>query len=155
MAKLSDLGRLPPLTRGMTEGLIEGVCATPLVKTSKEGFEAMYEEKPKRVKFEYVKVEEPIFDVMEDYYSGRLFGDSLGEIKITTFAHLGACFDTGKAYRRVETEISERDEFIATAFNLDAEDVSAKAIGLVINPTSVELVGKMFDSGKFKLVEGK
>ena len=70
------------------------------------------EEKPKRVKVEYVKVEESIFDVMEDYYSGRLFGDSLGEIKITTFAHLGACFDTGKVYRRVETPIEWWEDLV-------------------------------------------
>ena len=100
------------------------------------------EEKPKRV--EYVKVEDSIFDLQSDFESGCLFGDSSGLVKVSSLAYLGACYDTGTIYCRIETEITERDEFINECIVHG---------DLIARDGAREVYGNLFDSGKFKLVE--
>jgi len=99
---------------------------------------------PKRMKVEYVKVEDSIFDLQHDLVDGKLFYQDTDDshYPINTERQLVYWFDLDGVYRKVETEIDERQEFIDTAIELI--DASKKSDGLL---------GAMFDSGKFKLAE--
>ncbi len=58
---------------------------------------------------------------------------------------IGECISDGELYRKVETEIDERQEFIDTACEtLDDDEGHAHYS---------KYFGQLFDSGKFKLVE--
>ena len=104
--------------------------------------------KPKhiKVKVEFVKVEDSIFDLQHDLVDGKLFYQDTDDshYPINTERQLVYWFDLDGVYRKVETEIDERQEFIDAAIELI--DASKKTDGLL---------GAMFDSGKFKLVEGE
>ena len=102
--------------------------------------------KPKRGKVEYVKVEDSIFDLQHDLVDGKLFYLDVDDnhYPINNESQLVYRFDLDGVYRKVETEIDERQEFIDAAIELI--DASKKTDGLL---------GAMFDSGKFKLVEGE
>ena len=103
-------------------------------------------EKPKRVKVEFVKVEDSIFDLQHDLVDGNLFYQDTDDshYPINTERQLVYWFDLAGVYRKVETEIDERQEFIDAAIELI--DASKKTDGLL---------GAMFDSGKFKLVDNQ
>ena len=94
---------------------------------------------PKRMKVEYVKVEDSIFDLQHDLVDGNLFyqGPNDSHYLINTERHLVYCFDSDCVYRKVETEIDERQEFIEAACK--------------VVPTTAEedikVMGKMFDAG--------
>ena len=102
--------------------------------------------KPKhvKVKVEYVKVEDSIFDLQHALVDGNLFYQDTDDshYPIKTERQLVYWFDLDGVYRKVETEIDERQAFIDAAIELI--DASKKADGLL---------GAMFDSGKFKLVD--
>jgi len=101
---------------------------------------------PKRMKVEYVKVEDSIFDLQHDLVDGKLVYLDVDDnhYPIDTESQLVNCFDSNSVYRKVETEIDERQEFIDAAIELI--DASKKTDGLL---------GAMFDSGKFKLVDNQ
>ena len=102
------------------------------------------EEKPKRVKVDYVKVEDSIFDLRPDFEAGELFvriGDNY-EVVLSAQC-LATSLAVGSCYRKVETEIDERQEFI---------DECMAHGGLRARDGAREVYGNIFDSGKFKLV---
>ena len=120
---------------------------------------AALEEKPKRVKVEYVQ-EKSFKEVLKCAIDGESFYsiDGKGEFKFDASRllfvnHNGADVDISHLtehcfYRKVETEteIDERQEFVDAALNaLDAN-------GDGITETMVKI---LFDSGKFKLVNDK
>jgi hypothetical protein len=110
--------------------------------------------KPKpRTKTEFVKVE---FNhaweaVKEHEESKNIFHcNESGEYEICGYDMyvIGECVRDGELYRKVETEIDERQEFIDSAIELlnkNSHDNEANHYK--------EWFGSMFDSGKFKLVE--
>lgn len=111
---------------------------------------AALEEKPKRVKVEYVKVDGSIEGIAKSVIDGDVFYsvDGLDEFEWEhcSFKRNGSTLSGLNGfdfYRRVETEIDERQEFIDAAFIIakecDTEEDS-------------EWMGKLYDSGKFKLV---
>lgn len=104
-------------------------------------------EKPKRMKVEYepVNTGDEIITYRNDIFFKHDSGDYIS-IENHTLRSVLNHMDNDNLFRRVENEIDERQEFIATALSLD---------GVNQHPISVELVGKMYDSGKFKLVEGE
>lgn len=65
-----------------------------------------------RTRTEYEKVTESIFDLRDEFERGELYGDDNGVTKIETLAHLGACCQAGNAFKKVEKEIDERQDFI-------------------------------------------
>ena len=95
--------------------------------------------KPKRIKVEYVKVEDSIFDLQHDLVDGNLFYQDTDDshYPINTERQLVYWFDLDGVYRKVETEIDERQEFIEAACK--------------VVPTTAEedikVMGKMFDAG--------
>ena len=107
---------------------------------------AALKDKPKRVKVEYVKVEESIFDLKGDFKRGELYcGHYGGYALISVDSYLADCYSQGEVYRRLETEISERDEFIEAVYK-------HAQLNDCINFTE-SMAGLLFDSGKFKLVD--
>lgn len=97
--------------------------------------------------YRYEKVTDSIFDLKEEFERGELYfawvGNSVGYEKITDEKMLLCRYEEKRILRRIE--VTERELFIdayASAFNthmLLVEDVA----------------GTLFDSGKFKLVNGK
>ena len=73
---------------------------------------AALEEKPKRVKVSYVKVEDSIFDLRPDFEDGELFQAMNNESYqvITGELKLAELLSYGLVCRKVETEIDWRDE---------------------------------------------
>ncbi|AUR84311.1 hypothetical protein NVP1054O_07 [Vibrio phage 1.054.O._10N.261.52.A1] len=106
--------------------------------------------KPKRVKVEYVKVEFSREWEAVKYYNevGELFvidccGNYTSVNDISGEWYEVVCKNYMDLYRRIETEITERDEFIemyAWATQDDKQNID-------------DIAGMLFDSGKFKLVE--
>ena len=82
---------------------------------------AALEEKPKRVKVEYVKVDRStsIFTLADDYHNGILVDSDKNQIKDEVY--LSEILTSNLLYRKVETEISERDEFISVMNKLQEE----------------------------------
>ena len=114
---------------------------------------AALEEKPKRVKVEYVKVDLSLIEKIEIVKSGeRLYLNRTGstwicesDIKSWEIGSL----EKKDFYRQVKTEISERDEFaMEFVANIDSECEHEKA-------QARTWALDAFDSGKFKLVEGE
>ena len=104
-------------------------------------------EKPKRVKVEYAKVYDSIFDLRTSLNAGELFYKDIddGFYVINSEPQLVSCFNSERVYLKVKTEITERDEFIemyALATQDDKQNIE-------------DIAGMLYDSGKFKLVEGK
>lgn len=99
-----------------------------------------------RTKVEYVKVEDSIFDLRSSLESGELYYKDIDDkfYEISGESQLVNCFDSSCVYRRIETEITERDEFI------DAALESVKLKHIIVVKDAIE---NMFDSGKFKLVD--
>jgi len=108
--------------------------------------------KPKRVKVEFVKVVDSIWELRGQFERGELYWwyesdckDKSEFVGIRSEYDLSTYFAKGNIYRKVETEIDERQEFI---------DAACKVV-----PTTAEedikVMEKMFDSGKFKLVDNQ
>lgn len=109
-------------------------------------------EKPKRTKVEYVKVELSMGELASLMIDGEVF---YGEDKSTKYRWLDCGFKKDESwtpwlshnesyYRRVETEITEREEFIDEAKKLTSDFTKqSKTSGFF---------EFMFNSGKFKLV---
>ena len=105
---------------------------------------AALEEKPKRVNVEHVKVEDSIFDLRADFEAGELFVKIGDNYEVVLSAQcLATSLAVGSCYRKVETEIDERQEFI---------DECMAHGGLRARDGAREVYGNIFDSGKFKLV---
>ena len=106
--------------------------------------------KPKRVKVSYVKCEDSIFDLRADFEAGELFvkiGENY-EVALSSQC-LAASLAVGSCYRKVETEIDERQEFI------DFTSEYIKNLNPEILKSFEYIARAMFDSGKFKLVNDK
>lgn len=99
--------------------------------------------KPKHTKEEYVKVTESIFDLKDDYCSGDLkFNDGTNEkpkyetiIDITDLAHH---LLHNNVYRKVVTEVTEREAFIKEC---------KKSANLRDRDGAIEVYGDLFDAG--------
>ena len=115
---------------------------------------AALEDKPKRTKVSYVEVNS-VFELCKDELDSGNYGvvDSLGDyIKVSCEFELSIAIKMLKLVRRIETEIDERQEFID----------KAKGVGICffdgskLTGANIEhLSGELYDSGKFKLVEGE
>lgn len=111
---------------------------------------AALEEKPKRVKVEYVKCEygDKVSNIVMDFENNAPLYKMVND-EYWTIDELDDLFaiilDGGEhIYRRIETEITERDEFINECIVHG---------GLRARDGAREVYGNLFDSGKFKLVE--
>ena len=101
--------------------------------------------KPKRVEVSYVKVEDSIFDLRPDFEAGELYVLNMSKYsKCETWRELAHFMIEGELYRKVETEIDERQEFIDTAYH-------QAQLAECVNFTK-GMAEALFDSGKFKLV---
>lgn len=124
----------------------------PTLKISEEYIGAMrgaiMQEKPKRTKVEWEKVEfEKVSDVALACESGEGFycENSNGEKSLLgMYGAISMHRHSDSLYRRIETEITERDEFIEAACS-----------AVVCTPESMmgELIGDLYDSGRIKLVD--
>ena len=99
-------------------------------------------ESPK-TRAEYVKVTDSIFDLRADFEAGELYSNH-GHYQINMIDNLADCLMAGNVCRRVEIEISERDLFIEEMGNL---------IPGFDKRTNNIWIGKIYDSGKFKLID--
>ncbi|AUR84293.1 hypothetical protein NVP1052A_64 [Vibrio phage 1.052.A._10N.286.46.C3] len=96
--------------------------------------------KPKRTEVEYVKVIESIFDLKDEFERGDLYvfnGGNYTECKYDGDVATG--FVHAKLFRCIETEISERDEFIERMRKFDGKILCARS--------SDEIWGCLFDDG--------
>jgi len=104
------------------------------------------QEKPRHVNVEYVKVVDSIFNLREEFEKYELYSkadiifDNCGEdgfVSIHSEIDLAKAIQVDQIYRKVETEIDERQEFIEAACK--------------VVPTTAEedikVMGKMFDAG--------
>ena len=102
--------------------------------------------KPKRVKFEYVPINNG--NELITYRNELFFKHDSGDYVWTenhTMRSILTHMDNDNLFRRIETETTERDEFIE-AYALATHD----EIG------NIDIIaGMLFDSGKFKLVGGE
>ena len=111
-------------------------------------------EKPKRLKVEYVKVEfASDKEKAEAFIEGGLryftHGETKGEMERDTIlvTRLDELLCGNAIYRRVETEISERDEFI--------EEALKRCVWKEGSPAHY-MIGDMYDAGcRFNPVEGE
>lgn len=112
-------------------------------------------EKPKRTKVEYVKVTDSIFDLKDEFERGDLYFDRdacTGGIyassekyqKIIDMTDFNQAALNNNIYRKVETEIDERQEFI---------DAACNEVNATLNSCAAEGFARLYDSGKFKLIE--
>ena len=110
------------------------------VLKAKELEETKPETKPT---YRYEKVKDSIFDLKEEFERGELFySTSMDNFALVRTEHcFSEMFSVGNLYRRIE--VTERDEFVIllSAF-LGCDDYD------------IEL-GQAFDTGNFKLVNGK
>lgn len=101
-------------------------------------------EKPKRTKAEYVKVTDSIFDLKSEFEDGWLSSKAGGHyVNIDNLDSLLLAYRNDNVYRKVETEIDERQEFIDELSKIQKE-IGDCQLG--------EFYEAIFDSGKFKLV---
>ncbi len=104
-----------------------------------------------RTKTEFVECDnlQSALDGFESMSGFEFYSDDKGcEGRINSVRNLALAYGNSSLYRKVETEIDERNEFIDTAaelLNQNSHDNEANHYK--------EWFGAMFDSGKFKLVE--
>tara|TARA_B100001105_G_scaffold251623_1_gene241697 strand:- start:1571 stop:2146 length:576 start_codon:yes stop_codon:yes gene_type:complete len=114
----------------------------------RDDYEKALEEKPKRVKVEYVKVD--ISDVGFSDIADLFFMESDGNfVEIGGIDAAKLIADKWKLHRRIETEITERDEFIEKVEAI-AEDITSDS-----EWSFACIATAMFDSGEFKLTKGE
>lgn len=105
-------------------------------------------EKPKRMKAEYVPVEfDQAWQAVKAFEEGEKFYTHFqvqGWVPINNVQQVVPNFEVKKIYRKVETEIDERQEFIDELVRLNK---TAKS------PKLSDFFGEIYDSGKFKLVD--
>lgn len=154
---LNPLALSNPFDDGSVEHITCEITADR-IGNALEGLISAYDikEQPKRVKVDYVKVEDSIFDLRPYFEAGELYfrwlgngeegSGGVGYDKITTESMLLCRYEEGRLLRRIETEITERDEFI--------EAMSA-ILPVFDKRTIPSWIGRIYDSGKFKLVEGE
>lgn len=100
-----------------------------------------------RTKTEFVKVEySHAWEIIKLYEDGvEIFKDDSDELQIDRINSIALRAQAGyPIYRKVETEIDERQEFI---------DAVSKILPEYDKRTMPLWIGKLYDSGKFKLVE--
>ena len=111
------------------------------------------QEKTKRVKVEYVKCEfDKVSDLVIACESGETFycNSSIGgKGKLEMYGAISMHRHSDNLYRKVETEIDERQEFI------DFTSEYIKNLNPEILKSFEYIARAMFDSGKFKLVNDK
>lgn len=109
---------------------------------------AALEDKPKRTKVSYEKCEDEFaWQLVKEFEKGvEFYTCSKGLHASKDIGNLLSVWCDGDLHRRIETEITERDEFIEVA-----ESVNVK----VVFPSYKEMAASLYDSGKFKLVEGE
>ena len=92
--------------------------------------------------YRYEKVTDSIFELKEEFERGCLYAESDkgNYLKVETDALLASAYLHDKLYRRIE--VTERELFIEEAMRFNYWDAQ-------------QLLGQMYDSGKFKLVNGK
>lgn len=117
-----------------------------LSKVASKVLDSMQKDKPKRTREGYVKVEfnsawEAIqrYEISDDLYYCASSIPTYEKMKSGNMKNLLDCSMPIKLYRRVEVEVSERDEFIEEAMKFTSFN-------------NQQLLGQMFDSGKFKLI---
>ena len=126
-----------------------------------DGFEAIPTEIPEEKEaldaiektYRYEKVTDSIFDLKEEFERGELYfawldnhepgSNSVGYDQITDEKMLLCRYEEKRLLRRIE--VTERELFI---------DAYASELGLHIEMAEAA-AGKLYDSGKFKLVNGK
>lgn len=100
------------------------------------------EPKPPRSKVEYVKVEDSIWDLRPDFEAGELYVQLLGNSdEYRAIEEESTLIDEMRddnVYRRIETQITERDEFIDRAVALDEFSKGLTFQGFI---------GKLYDAG--------
>ncbi|WP_417764641.1 hypothetical protein [Shewanella chilikensis] len=106
-------------------------------------------EKPKRTEVEYEKCNsEHAWQAVKEHEENKniFHRNESGEYPICGYdMHIiGECVIDGELYRRIETEIDERQEFIDAAIGYSYFTGSTE--------TELILLENMYDSGKFKLV---
>ena len=113
-------------------------------------FGVALDEKPKRVKVEWVKIDKhtSVFSLADDYHNGLLTDSNKDQIK--SEIHLMEILTSDLLYKRIETEIDERQEFID-----EVERISECVANEGSDWSFACIASKMYDSGKFKLVEGE
>lgn len=109
--------------------------------------------KPKHTKVEYVKVAESIFDLKDELERCELFFDFECDVNNKTVILsekelIELFFKNYSIYRKVSRELTERESFVEE-FERIAEEITKDE--WAIAPISAV----MFDSGKFKLVDGE
>lgn len=103
------------------------------------------EDQPKRTKVDYVKSDLSLGDFIDGFRKGLLFyfqGGEYHQIEKENQAMFHAGNDS--YFVKVETEIDERQEFIAAGLS---------AVEGCNGLTDESWLGKLFDSGEFKLVK--
>ena len=127
---------------------VRGVVVSYVVKPiptipaeTPEGKEALCEKT-----YRYEKVTDPIFDLKEEFERGELFSFDGNEhyVQIETEGDFSYAHIYENLYRRIE--VTERELFIEEALL-----ISGSRPLFAID----ELFGDLYDSGKFKLVNGK
>lgn len=112
--------------------------------TAREAFSTNSTPKLKRTKVEFVKVVgENFFGLESDLLAGNLYCGEGDEWKIIDIPSLADEWTNNNLYRRIETEIDERQEFIDAACSV-IEDYHGERRQYVVEA--------LYDSGKFKLV---
>jgi hypothetical protein len=109
---------------------------------------AALEQKPKRTKVEFVQVTESIFNLKDKFERGELYEAETNDYAVVVSeSQLANAFCSENLYRRIETEITERDEFIEQYAALCADFIKQKSV--------VDFGEYLADSGKFKLADGE
>lgn len=94
---------------------------------------------PTRTKIEYVKVTESIFYLKEEFEKGALYYRFCGSWhEIKTLRMLGHKVECGTCYRRIETPITEREEFIEKVGDI---------LPVFDKRTNPMWAGKLYDAG--------
>ncbi|AUR98996.1 hypothetical protein NVP1259O_34 [Vibrio phage 1.259.O._10N.286.48.F4] len=101
-----------------------------------------------KIKIVHAKVEESIFDLRSDFESNLLCSNNGTDKEpmftvIRTTEALAIQLAHSNAYRRVEVEVSEQDEFTDVLLEIGADCTSF-----------TQLARTLHQSGRFKLVEG-
>lgn len=117
-----------------------------IIDTARKAFSTDSIPKLKRTKIEFVKVDDSIWHLEPDFRRGELFAfdGNRDYVQIETEGDFTLSHSSDNIYRRIETEIDERQEFIDAAIGYSYFTGSTE--------TELILLENMYDSGKFKLV---
>lgn len=146
MTKISELKELP-----------EHV-AVPLVKTSKEEFQAMYEEKPKRVKVEYVECDrlQDALDKFESMSGFEFYPDANGVgDRINSVRNLALAYGNNSLYRRIETPIEWWEDLVEFINQSTGDSCASSANGETLHVRASMSRDKWCDFARILLEQGE